>query len=46
MIRIKVHRGGALKIAVGIAVLVSLLAGGAGAATLTVCPSGCQYSSI
>ncbi|MCZ7402396.1 MAG: right-handed parallel beta-helix repeat-containing protein [Candidatus Methanoperedens sp.] len=38
--------GHALRIAVGITALVLLLAGGAGAATLTVCPSGCIYSSI
>jgi parallel beta-helix repeat protein len=41
-----VNRGCALRIAVGITTLVLLLAGGVGAATLTVCPIGCTYSSI
>ncbi|MCX9080677.1 MAG: right-handed parallel beta-helix repeat-containing protein [Candidatus Methanoperedens sp.] len=36
----------ALRIAVGITMLALLLAGSANAATLTVCPSGCAYSSI
>jgi len=46
MIRSEVCGGRALGIAVGIAMLLLLLAGGAGAATLTVCSSGCTYSSI
>ncbi|MCX9081475.1 MAG: hypothetical protein OIN83_04695 [Candidatus Methanoperedens sp.] len=37
---------GVLRIAVGLIVLGLLLAGSANAATLTVCPSGCAYSSI
>jgi parallel beta-helix repeat protein len=36
----------ALRIAVGITMLGLLLAGSANAANLTVCPSGCAYSSI
>jgi parallel beta-helix repeat protein len=36
----------ALRIAVGITMLALLLAGNANAANLTVCPSGCAYSSI
>ncbi len=40
-------RGRALRIAVEFAALaILLLAGGAGAATLTVCSSGCTYTSI
>ncbi len=36
----------ALRIVVGLMMLGLLLAGGAGAAIFTVCPSGCTYSSI
>ena len=38
--------GRALRIAIGITVLVLLLAGSANAATLAVCKTGCVYSSI
>ncbi len=41
-----VHGMHALKIAVGITMLTLLLAGSANATNLTVCPSGCVYSSI
>src|SRR4030066_2147947 len=37
---------GVLRIAVGITILGLLLVGNANAANLTVCPSGCAYSSI
>jgi parallel beta-helix repeat protein len=39
-------RGRVLRIAIGFMMMGLLLAGGAGAATLTVCPGGCAYSSI
>ncbi len=42
----KCYGGHALRIAVGITVLVLLLTGGVEAATLVVCPSGCAFSSI
>jgi parallel beta-helix repeat protein len=40
------YGGRALSIAIGIMMLALMLAGGAGAATLTVCSSSCTYSSI
>ena len=42
----KYYGGRALRIAVGITVLVLLLSGGVEAATLVVCPGGCAFSSI
>lgn len=46
MIVKKCYGENALRIAVGMIVLGLLLAGSANAASLTVCPSGCEYSSI
>lgn len=42
----KVYGRHALKMAIGITMLGLLLAGSANAATFTVCPDGCIYSSI
>jgi nitrous oxidase accessory protein NosD len=46
MVSNNISSGGKLRIAVGITMLVLLLASGAGATELVVCPSGCAYSSI
>lgn len=46
MVSNSICRGRALKISIGITMLVLLLAGGASSATLTVCQGGCDYTSI